>query len=166
MRNWFKTKDIVFIATIGALYAVFTVAIAPISYGAIQFRVSEFLKVFCLFNPLTGLGIAIGDILSALLSPFFGPWELIFMPLTDILGGILAYYLYRWAGQKYLAMAVYGLTTAFSVALMLSFLGVGGFFYLVFFLAISEEIILLGGTPLVFQLLKIEKFRHIVLDQD
>ncbi len=162
MKNWLKTKDIVFIATIGALYAVFTVAIAPISYGAIQFRVSEFLKIFCLFNPFTALGIAIGDILSAMLSPFFGPWELIFMPLTDILGGFLAYYLYRWTKLKYFAMAVYGFTTALSVAWMLSVLGAGGFFYLVALLTVSEEIILLGGTPLILQLLKVEKFRHLI----
>ncbi len=162
MRNWLKTKDIVLIATIGALYAVFTVAIAPISYGAIQFRLSEFLKIFCLFNPLTALGIAVGDILSAMLSPFFGPWELIFMPLTDILGGFLAYYLYRWTRSKYFAMAVYGFTTALSVAWMLSFLGVGGFFYLVLLLTISEEVILLGGTPVVLQLLKVEKFRRMI----
>ncbi|MGB9521300.1 MAG: QueT transporter family protein [Anaerolineales bacterium] len=166
MKNWLKTKDIVFMATIGALYAVLTLLIAPISYGPIQFRVSEFLKIFCLFNPFTALGIAIGDIMSAILSPFFGPWELIFMPITDILGGILAYFLYRWSGQKYLAMAVYGLTTALSVAMMLSFLGVGGFLYLVLLLSFSEEIILLGGIPLVLQLMKIAKFRQIITDQD
>ena len=162
MKECFKTKDIVLIATIGALYAVFTVAIAPISYGPLQFRVSEFLKIFCLFNPFTALGIAVGDILSALLSPYFGPWELIFMPITDILGGFLAYSLFRLTGFRYLAMAVYGFTTALSVAGMLAFLGVGGFLYLALLLAISEEIILLGGTPLVYQLLKVEKFRQIV----
>jgi hypothetical protein len=45
---------------------------------------------------------------------------------------------------------------------MLSILGAGGFFYLVALLTVSEEIILLGGTPLILQLLKVEKFRHLI----
>src|SRR5512140_3588178 len=78
------TTQVVRVAIIGALYAVFTIGIAPLSYGPIQFRVAEALKVFVLFDPLYALGIGIGTFFGNLASPFVGPWELIFMPLTDI----------------------------------------------------------------------------------
>jgi uncharacterized membrane protein len=101
-----KTKHVVLSALIGALYFVLTVGIAPLSYGPVQFRISEMLKVFCLFNPFASLGIGIGDFFTALVSPFASPWELVFMPITDLLGGLLAFVLYKRL-NKYVVMAIY-----------------------------------------------------------
>lgn len=147
-----KTKHIVFIAVIGALYTVLTLGLAPISYGPIQFRVSEVLKVFALFNPWTGVGIAVGDIFSSLNSPFVGPWELVFMPITDAAGGFLAYWIFRLmksrAGRELgmvLSMIVYSLTTAASVAAMLFAFGVDLFTPLFLSISLSELVILTGG---------------------
>ena len=72
-----KTRHVVLISIIAALYCVLTVAIAPISYGFIQFRVSEVLKIFVLFDPLFAVGIGIGTFFANLASPYVGPWELI-----------------------------------------------------------------------------------------
>ena len=38
-------------AIIAALYAVITLALAPISYGAVQFRVSEIMVLLAFFDP-------------------------------------------------------------------------------------------------------------------
>ena len=73
------TKRVVMIAILAALYAVFTILIAPLSYGPIQFRLSEILKVFVLFDPWLSLGIGIGTFIANMASPYVGPWELIFM---------------------------------------------------------------------------------------
>jgi len=45
------TRRVVLIAIIGALYVVLTVGIAPLSFGPIQFRASEVLKILVLFDP-------------------------------------------------------------------------------------------------------------------
>ena len=51
-----KTKRIVTAAVVGALYAALTLALAPISYGPLQFRVSEVLCILPYFLPYTARG--------------------------------------------------------------------------------------------------------------
>ena len=144
-----STRNIVKIAVIAALYAVLTVALAPLSYGQLQFRIAEFLKVFVLYNPWLSIGIGIGTFFANLSSPYVGPLELIWMPLTDILGGLLAWGIYRSLGERYpvIPMLVYALTTSAAVALMLSLLGLSGGLLAGLAIFVSEAIILVGAIP-------------------
>jgi uncharacterized membrane protein len=161
------TTQVVRTAVIAALYALFTVAIAPLSYGPIQFRVAEAFKVFVLFDPLYALGIGIGTFFGNLASPFVGPWELIFMPLTDMAGGVLAYFLNRWTGRRFpiAALAFYAITTSLSVGLMLTVLGAGGFWILAGSVAVSEIIILTTGYPLMTWINELLKKRGLNLEK-
>jgi uncharacterized membrane protein len=161
-----STAQIVRAAILGALYAVFTIVIAPLSYGPIQFRVSEIFKVFVLFDPVYALGIGIGTFFGNLASPFVGPWELVFMPLTDIAGGAIAYILYRWMGKRYalVALSVYAITTSFSVGLMLTFYGAGSIWLLAGLVVISELVILIGGYPVIMWIVQVLKQRGIYLE--
>ena len=137
---------------VAALYAVLTVALAPISYGPLQFRIAEFLKVFVLYNPWLSIGIGIGTFFANLSSPYVGPLELIWMPLTDILGGLLAWGIYRTLGERYpvIPMLVYALTTSAAVALMLSLLGLSGGLLAGLAIFVSEAIILVGAIPVAY----------------
>lgn len=45
------TKRLTRTAIIAAIYAVVTIAIAPFSYGNIQFRISEILVLLAVFDP-------------------------------------------------------------------------------------------------------------------
>jgi len=137
---------------IAALYAVLTVALAPFSYGPLQFRIAEFLKVFVLYNPWLSIGIGIGTFFANLSSPYVGPLELIWMPLTDILGGLLAWGIYRTLGERYpvIPMLVYALTTSAAVALMLSLLGLSGGLLAGLAIFVSEAIILVGAIPVAY----------------
>ena len=63
-----KTRVLCAAAVIGAAYAVMTIALAPISYGAVQFRVSEALCIMPLFIPGTAWGLATGCVLANLLT--------------------------------------------------------------------------------------------------
>lgn len=51
-------------AVVAAAYAALTVLLAPISYGAVQFRVSEALTVLPFFMPCTVWGLWIGCIIA------------------------------------------------------------------------------------------------------
>jgi uncharacterized membrane protein len=151
MKN-LTTRRVVRIAIIAALYAVLTVALSPISYGPIQLRVSEALKVLVLFDPWMVIGIGIGTFFANLASPFAGPWELIWMPLTDMLGGLIAWALFRLLLRQRLPvipMVVYAITTGFAVGLMLTMLQVGEFWPLGLGVAASELIILVLAVPLM-----------------
>jgi uncharacterized membrane protein len=75
-----------------------------LSYGPVQFRVAEVLKALALFDPAFILGFAIGNLLSNLTSPYVGPWELVFMPVANLVGASLCWLLRRW---PYVGAAAY-----------------------------------------------------------
>lgn len=54
------TQKLVSAAIVGALYAVLTLALAPISYGPVQCRVSEALCILPFFMPHTAWGLFFG----------------------------------------------------------------------------------------------------------
>ncbi|WP_339061167.1 QueT transporter family protein [Tepidibacillus marianensis] len=60
----FNLRSITFIAAIVAIYAVLTIAVAPLSYGMIQFRVSEALTILPFFTPLAIPGLFIGVLIA------------------------------------------------------------------------------------------------------
>lgn len=151
-----KTKTIVMVAIIAALYAIFTLALAPVSYGPIQFRVSEALKVFVLLNPLYALGIGLGTFIANLASPFSGAWDLIFMPLTDIAGGVMAWWLFRLMRRWSIfpPMVLYALTTGLSVGVMLAAFGMGVWYFAALPVIASEMLILMVLGSLLWRALK------------
>lgn len=113
-----KGKRIAFVAIIAALYAALTLVVAPLSYGPVQFRISESIKALVLVQPWAIPGVMIGTFVSNLFSPYVGLGELVWMPLTDGLGGLIAWWVGRrwpWAG-----LALYALTTALAVGSMLT----------------------------------------------
>lgn len=55
-------------AIVAALYAAITIVSAPLSYGLVQFRLSEALVVLCCFEPMLGVGITLGCFLANLFS--------------------------------------------------------------------------------------------------
>ena len=151
MQAELTTRRVVMIAIVAALSVVLAVGMAPLSYGPIQLRASVALKALVLLDPWLSLGIGIGTFFANMASPFVGPWELIWMPLTDVVGGLLAWALYqllrrRWA---WLPCLFYGITTALSVAFMLVMLGVGGFWFLLATVGISVVVMLQLGVLLL-----------------
>lgn len=154
MEIKFTTRRVVHISSVAALYVVFTVALAPLSYGPIQFRVSEALKVFVLLDPWMAVGIGIGTFFANMTSPFVGPWELIWMPLSDMAGGLLAWLLYRLlkCQRAIVPMVLYAVTTGLAVAFMLWILGLGSFWFLAFSVSLSETIIFIASLPMMMKI--------------
>jgi len=68
-------------AMIAALYAAITVALAPISFAGIQFRVAESLHLLAFFNPI----FAPATVLGVLIANFFSP-----LGLVDIIFGTMS----------------------------------------------------------------------------
>lgn len=67
-----NTQGMVKIAMIAAIYAALTLLLAPISYGPLQFRVSEALSVLPMFTSLAVPGLALGCFLSNLIGALIG----------------------------------------------------------------------------------------------
>lgn len=81
MQNKLSTKRLVTVAAVAAIYAVLTVALAPISYGNLQFRVSELLVLLAFFDPFYIGGLTLGCLVANLLGP---------NGMMDVLFGTLA----------------------------------------------------------------------------
>jgi len=85
-----NTKFIVRAAVIGGIYAALTLALSPISYGSVQFRVAEALTVLAYFSPCAVVGLTVGCAIANLWSPF-GIIDIIVGSLATLLGGLIAY---------------------------------------------------------------------------
>jgi len=76
------------IAITAALYATVTLALAPISYGNIQFRLSEVLTLLAYYNPVFIPGITLGTLIANLFSPL-GTVDVIFGTLATFLSVVM-----------------------------------------------------------------------------
>lgn len=81
-------------AIVAAAYAALTIVLAPISYGAIQFRVSEALTVIPFFMPCTVWGLWVGCILANLYTG--SVVDILFGSLATLLAALLT----AWFGKQ------------------------------------------------------------------
>ncbi len=85
-------------ALIAAIYTALTMALAPISFGVIQFRVSEALCVLPFFTPAAVPGLFVGCLLSNLLGTMMGTAvmpDVVFGSLATLIGAVGSWYLRR-----------------------------------------------------------------------
>ncbi len=75
------------IAIVAALYAALTVVLAPISYGNIQVRISEFLVLLCFYSKKYGISLTLGCLIANLFSPL-GWYDIVFGTLATLLAVI------------------------------------------------------------------------------
>ena len=83
-----KTNFIVKTAIIAALYAAVTIALAPISYGPIQFRVSEVMVLLVFIDNKYLTGLVLGCFLANLISQA-GIYDVVFGTLATLIALLL-----------------------------------------------------------------------------
>ena len=96
-QNRFNAKYIALSAIIAAMYAALTIVFAPISYGAVQVRISEALTILPLFTPAAIPGLFVGCLLANILGGAI-IWDIIFGSIATLIGAALGYLLRfnRW----------------------------------------------------------------------
>ena len=80
-----SVKRLVGCGLIAAVYVVLSVALAPVSFGGLQFRVSEALTLLPVFSPYAIIGVTLGCFLSNVAGAVMG-----LTPPLDILFGTAA----------------------------------------------------------------------------
>ena len=88
------TRNIVTAAVIGALYAVLTMVLAPISYGPVQCRISEVLCILPFFMPSTTWGLFFGCAIANIASSAGLP-DIIFGSLATLIACLCI----SWCGK-------------------------------------------------------------------
>lgn len=82
-----NTRTIATAAVVGAAYAVLTMLLAPISYGAVQLRVSEVLCILPYFIPGTAWGLFAGCAIANILTGNL--FDIIFGSLATLAAGLI-----------------------------------------------------------------------------
>ena len=141
----FKTKYLTRGAMIAGLYIVITYLLSPVSFGPLQFRLSEALTVLPILFPESVPALFVG----VLLSNIFGG-----LGMVDIIGGslttlIAAYFTYRYRDSifAYLSPVVFN---GFLVSSYLHVLYELPYWITVLQIAVSEAVVVfLVGYPLI-----------------
>lgn len=87
-----KLRKIIISATIAGIYAALTLAFMPISFGPVNFRISEALTLLPFFSPYAVAGVTVGCLISNLLSPY-GILDMVFGTLATFIAALLTYYI-------------------------------------------------------------------------
>lgn len=91
-----KEKKMVYLlsygAAIAAVYTVLTLVFAPVSFGPVQFRISELLCILPFFTPAAVPGLFVGCLLSNILCGAAG-LDIVFGSLATLIGAVGSLYL-------------------------------------------------------------------------
>lgn len=90
-KKLLTTRSLCISAVIAALYAALTILLAPISFGAIQLRVSEAMTLLPMVLPQAIPGLFVGCLIANLYSGMIT--DIIFGSLATLLAGIGTYFM-------------------------------------------------------------------------
>lgn len=159
-----SVKKLVTSAVVGALYAVLTLVLAPISYGPVQCRVSEVLCIMPYFMPCTAWGLFFGCAIANIASTA-GIADIVFGSLAT-LGACLCTAACGKKGKKFLACLmpvlwngiVVGATLTVVIAGLNPIKNFGAFALFAGEVALGEAVVMFAaGLPLISWLPK-QKF--------
>ena len=86
----FRTHDLCLTAMIAAIYAALTLGLQAISFGPVQFRVSEALTLLPILFPQAIPGLTLGCLISNLFSPLGATvYDVVFGTLATLVAAIL-----------------------------------------------------------------------------
>lgn len=160
MNKNISVKLIAINAMIASIYAVLTLAISPIAYSEIQFRLSEIMVFLAFYNKKYIPGLTIGCIIANLFSPM-GLLDVIFGTTSTIIVCIFMYII----KNRYLAATVGALTTGIIIGGELWYAYQIPYLINTLYVAIGELIVLIIGA-LVFKILENNKrFMNILIDR-
>lgn len=140
-----KLRFLTTAAVIAALYAALTYAFAFMSYGPVQFRISEILTVLPFFSSAAIPGLAIGCLLSNITSPL-GPIDMLVGTSATLISALLSRIM-----PKFLVPVPPIICNAVIVGLELHFLTNSPLIPTMLYVALGEAVVcLIGGYPFMF----------------
>ena len=98
--DFLTTNRIVKTAIVASIYAALTVGLNPISYGAVQFRLSEVLVLLAFVNADYIVGLTIGCLIANLLGPY-GLADIICGTFATFVSAYLIYVTPKFIKSKY-----------------------------------------------------------------
>jgi len=162
MRKRFNTRSMCLASIIAALYAALTLGFQAISYGAVQFRVSEAMTLLPVLFPEAVAGLTVGCLISNLFNPLGATiYDIVFGTLATFLAAVLTS---RMRGNVWLKALPPVICNAVIVGLVLTYAyGIDVLWMNIFTVGLGEAVVCyVLGVPLVKVLAKqpfFKKFR-------
>ncbi|MCK4223953.1 MAG: QueT transporter family protein [candidate division Zixibacteria bacterium] len=151
-----STRYIAQVGIIASLYAAVTIALAPISYGPIQVRISEALTVLPYLTPAAIPGLFVGCVVANIYGGL-GIYDIVGGSLCTLLAAFLTYLLAR-TRKPILAPLPPIIVNALGVSLYLHFLFQLPYWITVAYIAIGEiGACFVLGYPLLLIILRRKK---------
>ena len=161
MKN-FDIKFIIKSAIIAAIYVVLTWVLSPISYGAIQFRISEILVLLVVFNPKYSLALILGCLIANTTSSL-GWYDMVFGTLATIIAIIPMCFIKKLPIASIFPVISNALIVSFELGLAFDMFQPSAFWFNVLTIAIGEAVVLyLLGIPVMISLSKNENTCHLL----
>lgn len=114
-----SVKSLCLSAVIAALYAALTLGFQAISYGAVQFRVSEAMTLLPVLFPEAVPGLAVGCLISNLFNPMGATvYDIVFGTLATLIAAVLTH---RIKGSIWLRALPPVISNAVIVGLVLTY---------------------------------------------
>ena len=148
-----KTKKITRIGVVAALYATITLVLGSISYGPIQFRISEVMTLLPLFGKEYILSLTIGCFLANVIGPYGVP-DIILGTLATFISVYLVYLTGKHMKGKQGGLIIASLWPTIVNAIIIGRVMLHGLFKLPLILSILEVgfgqfvVITIIGVPL------------------
>lgn len=140
-------------AIIAALYAVLTWLFAPISYGSVQFRISEVLVLLVVFNPKYAFALIIGCFVSNITSTL-GWYDMLFGTLATTLAIIPMCFIKKMPIAAIFPVISNAIIVSIELGLAFDLWGLA-FLYDVLTVGLGELVVLYAlGIPLMYALAK------------
>lgn len=150
-----RTKKLSRAGLVAGLYTLLSLITFPVASGAIQFRVSEALCVLPLIFPETVPALAVGCLLSNLITGC-APFDIVFGSLITLLAGLCTYFVGKCIKNTAIKIFIGGLFPVLLNAFLLPLIwlwcyGTIEYVYMlqVLFLIVSQSVSVYAlGTPL------------------
>ena len=141
MNKGLSVKLIAINAMIAGVYAAFTLALSPIAYLGLQFRLSEIMVFLAFYNKKFIPGLVIGCFIANIPSPI-GLLDILFGTLSSLVVCVAIYYI----KNRYLAAFVGAVITGIIIGLLLHL--AYGIPYIVnaFYVFIGQLLVLIIGA--------------------
>lgn len=157
-------RSLVLSAVIAALYAALTLLFAPISYGPVQFRISEAFTLLPVLLPQAVPGLTLGCLLANLLGSAT-PWDILFGTLATLLAATLTR---RLKSTFWLAAAMPVVCNAVIIGVVLHFTLADALLWpTIASVGLGEAAVILAlGAPLTLALGRVPQVRDLGASQD
>ena len=156
-----KVKELAKIAMVSGLYVALTLVLAPFSFGALQFRLSEMFNHLAIFNKRNILAVTFGCVIANMFSPL-GIIDILVGSISTLLMTATIYFVTKKIENlkvKLFVSSLISIVFMLPIALELNYIFKVPVLYTFLVTGIGEFISMLVGAVVIYNVNKVIDFK-------